>query len=134
MFLASIKTIGENAFENNKALTSISLPNTLITISRNAFNSCKGLESISLPDSVTAIGIRAFETCSKLESVTIGVGVQEIGKNALSGCTALTTIIYNGTAAQWDSVIKGKSSAYPENEWSIGTSVSVTCLGDKVEE
>ena len=56
---------------------------------------------------VTHIEDGAFANCTGIRSVTIGTAIVEIGDNAFNGCTSLTTVYYEGTKAQWNSVIKG---------------------------
>lgn len=58
-FLADVTTIGEDAFNGCKNLTSIILPETLQTIGAFAFKA-SGLTSIELPESIQKIGAQAF--------------------------------------------------------------------------
>ena len=46
--------------------------NNLKTIGNNAFNNCKFISSITLSSSVTSIGESAFSNCEKLSAVNIG--------------------------------------------------------------
>ena len=64
----NIKTIGDQAFFNCKALTSVDLGN------------------------VTTIGEQAFCSCTALESVVFGNNVKTIEKSAFAGCKALTSV------------------------------------------
>ena len=108
----SVTSIGNGAFDNCDALTSVVIPNsvtsigswafsgcgalTSVTISANVtsiedyvFDYCKSLKSVTIPRGVTAIGERAFYQCEALVSVTIPDTVTEIGSEAFSGCTSL---------------------------------------------
>ena len=75
-----------------KALTSISIPSSVIAIERNAFCDCSALRSITIPTSVTAIGGSAFARCCSLRSVTIPSSVMAIERDAFAGCTKLRAI------------------------------------------
>ena len=67
----SVTSIGDSAFKNRSALTSIDIPNGVISIGYDAFNGCSSLKNIVVPDSVTKIGGGAFGGCSNLESITL---------------------------------------------------------------
>ena len=68
---ASVKTIGNRAFQNCYSLISVTFDegSKLTSIGNNAFYYC-GIESISIPASVETIGYGAFYNCSSLTSVT----------------------------------------------------------------
>lgn len=74
---APVTAIGNSAFEDNTALT-----------------------AITLPYSVTRIGECAFYGCSSLQSVTLG-RVSTIEYSAFHGCSSLVTVQYSGSQAQW---------------------------------
>lgn len=67
-----VKTIGENAFENNKALERVILPSSVKIIKRQAFVGCENLWDIDLRN-VIVIYSDAFKNCLSLDSrVRIG--------------------------------------------------------------
>ena len=61
--------IGDYAFYNCTALTSINLPSTVKTIGEGAFEQCQSLVSLYLPKNVTLIDAYAFTGCAKLRYV-----------------------------------------------------------------
>jgi len=69
-----VTSIGENSFEGQTTLTSVTLPNSMKVIEYNAFDGC-GLTSITIPNSVDSIGEYAFG-CEKLTSISIGSGLR----------------------------------------------------------
>ena len=96
-FNGNITSIGEWAFRNCKALTSVTIPNSVTSIGNYAFSSCSALKSITIPNSVTSIGNQAFSSCSALTSITIPDSVTSIGEWVFYYCKALKTVtIGNG--------------------------------------
>ena len=59
----NVTNIGEWAFAECFALTSITIPSSVTSINAAAFYNCSGLKSITIPNSVTSIGSSAFENC-----------------------------------------------------------------------
>ena len=57
---SSVTSIGSNAFEGCKSVTSITIPSSVTSIGDWAFSSCSNLTSIIIPDSVNSIGSNAF--------------------------------------------------------------------------
>lgn len=55
-----VKIIDEGAFNNNTALQSIDIPDSVTKIGYYAFGECTSLQSINIPDSVTEVGGGAF--------------------------------------------------------------------------
>ena len=61
--------IGENAFQQCSALTSITLPDKLKVIEKMAFTHCFALKRIVCNKQLKTFGESAFQACSKLEDV-----------------------------------------------------------------
>ena len=59
---------------------------TVTKIADNAFNDCRGLTSVTIPNSVTSIGDYAFRYCGSLTSVTIPNSVTSIGSGTFEDC------------------------------------------------
>lgn len=68
----------------NKTLTSVSIPNTIVEIGESAFEDCTALSTLRFaPGSrLTTIGKQAFSQCSSITSLTIPDSVQSIGNGA----------------------------------------------------
>jgi len=63
---SKLANIGQYAFANCTALTSIVLPEGLTTISAYAFLGCSALTEIHIPSTVVSMGNSVFEGCSNL--------------------------------------------------------------------
>ncbi len=90
--LSSIEKIGDRAFANCPALTSITLPTTLKEIGMFAFEN-SGLTSLTL-QSAEAIGSKAFKGTA-IETITLPPNLRMLPETALAHCANLTTIYYN---------------------------------------
>ena len=84
-----VKTIGRNAFRNNRFLKDVSLPYGITLIENSAFEGCSSLANVTIPDSVTYIGNYAFRRCNSIVKIVIPDGVS-IGINAFQGCVGLS--------------------------------------------
>ena len=86
-----LQTIGDSAFENCDALTSVYIPG-LLTIGDKAFYDCDGLTSFSMTSAVTTVGEDAFAYCDNLASFQVGKEFKNHKGNFLTYCPKLTTI------------------------------------------
>ena len=86
---SKIEVIGDSAFNECSALTSVALP-AATSIGDTAFYKCSALTSVALP-AATSIGSGAFSYCKALTSVAFPA-VTSIGSGAFDECIALTSI------------------------------------------
>ena len=66
-----VKSIGNYAFYNSKALSSVSILSSVTSIGNDAFSGCSRLTSVTIGNSVTSIAANAFFNCSGLTKVNI---------------------------------------------------------------
>ena len=128
----SVTSIGNNAFEDCRGLTSVTIPNSVTSIGNYAFEDCDGLTSVTIPNSVTSIGQFAFYDCSGLTSVTIGNSVTSIGSYAFYRCYSLASVsIGNSVTSIGDGAFSGCSGltsvTIPNSVTSIGNSAFDGC-------
>ena len=89
LILPDAEEIGEKAFYECTALTSVNLPKAT-SIESRAFVNCNHLTSVNLP-SATSIGYGAFDNCIALTNVNLPK-VISITEYAFYGCSALTSV------------------------------------------
>ncbi len=88
-----VTTIGESAFLNCTALTSVTIPNSVTSIDKEAFSNCSGLTGeLIIPSSITDLGMAVFKNCSGLTSVTIPNSITRISDELFWDCTGLTNV------------------------------------------
>lgn len=83
---------------NNKGTTY-----NVTSIGYFAFNENKELTSVTIPNSVTHISSRAFRKCTKLKSITIPKSVTKIDGSILDSCINITSIIVDKNNKIYDS-------------------------------
>ena len=88
----SVKEIGLETFEGCSNLISINLPDGIQSIEKSTFNDCAKIKSIIIPDSVTAIGAGAFSRCKNLQDIIIPDGVVSIESGTFYECEKLRSI------------------------------------------
>ena len=80
----SVVTIGENAFEKCAKLKNITFSNNLEEIKYDGFSGCKALKEVHLPDTIRTLGSGVFGGCPKLQTVTCNSAVYQMGSNPFS--------------------------------------------------
>ena len=146
----SVTEIGEFAFRDCEALTSIVIPKSVTGIRRfafmgiagNAFAGCTGLESIRVDPKNPVFDSR--ENCNAIietktnsliagcRRTTIPNSVTEIGESAFSGCKALSSIVIpNSVTEIGESAFRGcealTSIVIPDSVTKIGKSAFESC-------
>ena len=96
-----VTNIGQYAFYGCKALTDVSLPDSMLYFDNFAFENCSSLTSVTIPDKVWRIGQNAFAGCTSLTSVSIPNSVTSIEAYAFYDCGSSLDVTYAGTMMQW---------------------------------
>lgn len=111
----TITVIGNNAFEGNHNLISVTIPDTVTTIYKEAFAYCSNLQNITLPNSIEMIYYRAFRDCTNLKNMH-----------------------YQGTADEWVKIIFDGPDTnpmyYAENEYFNGNLVKNISFIENIDE
>ena len=128
----AVKSIDGFAFNNNKNIEKVTLPEGITTIYDGAFYGCENLKSINIPDGVTLISIDAFKGCKGLKEIKLPDSVITIGKGAFDGCESLESIVIpEGVKGFGDWTFYGcsslKSIIIPKSVTGIGREVFEGC-------
>ena len=116
----TVDVIGVSVFRS-EAITSLTLPETVLELRSNAVAGCENMTSVTLPQSLVVINRMNFFSCTSLEEVTIPAGVRYIGENSFRFCDALRKITFEGVCPLIDkgcfSLIAEDAVAYvPDDE------------------
>lgn len=92
-----VTEIGEDAFRDCSAITSMTIGSNVTKIASCAFLGCSGLTKMTIPNSVTSVNGLAFSGCTGLRSVIIGTNCRfytgySWSLNVFEGCSNLDTI------------------------------------------
>ena len=98
---APVTAIGDEAFERNSKITSVTVSDGVETIGDEAFNDCTKLTSATLPTSLDSIGDDAFYTCSRLTVIALPEGLESLGDHAFAFCYSLESASIPGTLSDW---------------------------------
>ena len=90
----NVNSIGDDAFNFCRNLSSINIPYGVTDIGSSAFSNCNNLSSITIPNTVTTIGIYVFEN-SGLSNITIENSI--IGSSMFSSCGNLSSVTIPNT-------------------------------------
>lgn len=90
---AFVTEIAAGAFEDNKKLTEVYLPNNLISLGDGVFYNCKNLQIVHTPNKLNSIGACCFKNCINLVSLYMPDGFNKIGKAAFRLCKKIDNIV-----------------------------------------
>ena len=84
----------------NNSVTSISIPSSVKTIGWGAFKEGKALTKVTIPNSITRIEDWAFAETA-IQNITIPESVTSTGGDLFWGCTNLTAILFLGNEPEY---------------------------------
>ncbi len=99
-----VTSIDGGSFNDNFALTSVVIPDSITNVGDEAFSDCYSMTNVTLGTNVLEIGNNAFEYCSKLPNILIPASVTNIGLETFLGCTVLTNITVVGQNPAYTSI------------------------------
>lgn len=80
-----VTAIGYAAFQGNRKLTAVMLPDSLTTIHASAFADCANLTAIQLPEGLLRLEGEAFSGCRNLVVVALPMSLETIVDNPFAG-------------------------------------------------
>jgi BspA type Leucine rich repeat region (6 copies) len=92
-----VTSIGESAFEECYAMTSVTILDGVSRIGSRAFCNCANLNYVNMPQSTTSIGRAAFLNCNGLKDICIPESIVCIGNQAFNGCANLSHLYLRST-------------------------------------
>ncbi|MCH5351430.1 MAG: leucine-rich repeat protein [Clostridiales bacterium] len=97
MYATSMDSIGKFAFDECRNIKSVTIGKCVKSIGSYAFHMCYALTSVAIPESVTEIGSNVFSWCPNLAEVTLSGSPKKIGDDVFAECQALTSITIPNT-------------------------------------
>ena len=108
-----VEAIAEYAFAECKKLIGISILASVRSIGNSAFQGCENITEIKIPEGVCEIEGYLFYRCKNLKSISIPQSVRAIGFCAFEGCDNLKAVYYGGKKAEWKNVkIRERNNAF----------------------
>ena len=90
----------DEAFYDNKNITSVTIGKNIKTIGAHSFYFCSGLQgTLTIPEGVTSIGNFAFSNCTGLTGVVIPKSLESMGEYTFYECEGLTAVYITDVAA-----------------------------------
>ena len=89
-----VTAIGAEAFQGNKEIGLLEIPDSVTVIEENAFASCSRLEVVTMGNGVTSIGYKAFAFCDNLKAIRLSNTLKTIGDQAFYYCRKLQAISF----------------------------------------
>ena len=103
----TITEIGDNAFKNCSAITSMKIAAGVTKIGNYAFRDCTGLTSVTFPATLTTLGYYAFRGCSSLQQVALPDGLTSIGLDAFARSGLKNVVVPNSVTSMGSEAFYG---------------------------
>ncbi len=115
-----VTSIEQWAFEDNKTMTSVVIPNSIIEIKEDAFYNCQALKTVTFGNNLKSIGMHAFCMCISLESVTLPEGFTNFSEGVFNDCKALKSVSLPNSLENFGSWMFFGADAVVFNEYENG--------------
>jgi len=95
-----VTSVGDEAFYNCDALSSVKIGKQIERIGSSSFQKCTTLREVNIPNGVLSIGGYAFSHCDQLVKVTLGENLKTIGIYAFAECRNLRKVVIPDSVSQ----------------------------------
>lgn len=103
---STVTKIQDQAFLDNKNITSVKIPGSIKEIPRDAFGQCTNLTNVTIENGIESVGDNSFSGTS-ISKINLPDSVTNIGFHAFSNCEKLTEIKYKAGATIGVNAFKG---------------------------
>ena len=97
--------IAGRAFENQKGIAELSMPDTVVYIGNRAFKGCAKLDSLKLSKELRQLGGWAFDGCSMLGEIHISKKFYCFDNSAFKESN-IRNVYYEGSQGDWNTLYK----------------------------
>jgi hypothetical protein len=111
------------AFGYCSSLEKAILPPENTVLGTAIFGSCESLVEVVLPNELDYLLGSEFQLCKSLKKIVIPKSVKRIETYSFFNCISLEELSYEGTVAQWNSVVK-------EKWWNYNAGIKVVHCSD----
>lgn len=101
---SGVERIREEAFEGNKKLRELRLPEGVDVIEESAFSDCINLKKIKFGKNLRRIDEYAFENCKSLRELRLPEGLDELEEDAFYRCRSIQTLSIPESIYIWNYV------------------------------
>lgn len=91
-----VRTIDENAFQNNEKIKHIVIPETVKKINTDSFFMCSSLESVTILSKDVIFGYCPFISCERLTEVYMPNGCDDLDEDVFDECNNIRLLSYKG--------------------------------------
>ena len=121
-----VKGISDNAFKDNKVITSVTISPDVSSIGKSAFDGCYNLTEVVFEENInlTDVGDKAFNGCRGLLNITVPEGVTAISDGMFKGCSRLANVIVPSTVRRIDSCAFENCSSLTQITFSAGSQLT----------
>lgn len=93
----SVKSLGNNLFENSKRLETVKLPANITELPPYLFAGCSALYKVTMPSILYEFPEGLFMNCESLPEIPFRAGIKELPKNVISGCKSIKSLVIPNT-------------------------------------
>lgn len=127
---SKVTELGRYAFAGTQ-IQSVTIPASVVTAGDQVFGECQNLKTVRYSGKV--ISDRMFVRCINLTSFTITKSCKEIVGGCFNYCDSLTTLTYEGSISEWNSINKHTGWDGHNSEILKSPLVKVQCLDGYME-